>query len=201
MERSGARAFGMLTMALFGGLGCAQSLPPAPSSPGPMPSAGTPQPFPVARPTEDAPLLAPQQLDNLVAPIALYPDELLSQILAASTYPLEIVNAEQWLQQNRSLSPAQLVEAAKQQNWDPSIQALVAFPDVLDILGRDIHWTTDLGNAFLAQQADVIGAIQQMRVKAQQSGQLRSGPQQSVTNQYQDGQSAVQIAPTDPQTV
>src|SRR5512146_2661231 len=110
---------------------------------------------PPGEPAQQAPLLSPDQLDNLVAPIALYPDPLLGQVLAASTYPLEVVEAEQWLQQNRNLQPAQLIDAARQQNWDPSVQALVAFPDALDLLSRDARWTTDLGNAFLAQQADV----------------------------------------------
>jgi len=148
-----------------------------------------------------APLLSPDQLDNLVAPVALYPDPLLSEILAASTYPLEIVDAEQWLQQNRNLPAAQRMDAAKQQSWDPSVQALVAFPDVLDILGRDVRWTTDLGNAFLAQQADVMNAIQNMRARAQQSGRLRSTPQQTVQTQTENGQSAIQIAPADPQMI
>jgi hypothetical protein len=148
-----------------------------------------------------APLLTPDQLDNLVAPVALYPDPLLSEILAASTYPLEIVDADQWLQQNRNLPAAQRLDAAKQQSWDPSVQALAAFPDVLDILGRDIRWTTDLGNAFLAQQADVMNAIQSMRARAQQSGRLRSTPQQTVETQTQGNQSAIQIQPADPQMI
>jgi len=174
----------------------AQQGPPYPA-PAPAPSYGTPLPASAEQSTP----LTPDQLDNLVAPIALYPDPLLSQILAASTYPLEIVDAEQWLQQNRNLPAAQRMDAAKQQSWDPSVQALAAFPDVLDILGRDIRWTTDLGNAFLAQQADVMSAIQTMRARAQQSGQLRSTPQQTVTTETQDGQSAIQIAPADPQYV
>src|SRR5580698_2242991 len=110
-----------------------------------------------------APTLSSDQLDDLVAPIALYPDQLLGQVLAASTYPLEIVEAQQWLQQNRGLQGPQLLEEARQQNWDASVQALVAFPDVLALLNRDIRWTTDLGNAFLAQQADVMNAVQAMR--------------------------------------
>ena len=101
---------------------------------------------------QTAPLLSPDQLNNLVAPIALYPDPLLSQVLSASTYPLEIVQAQQWLGQSRNLQGTQLVEAAKQQNWDPSVQALVVFPNALALLANDIRWTTDLGNAFLAQQ-------------------------------------------------
>jgi Protein of unknown function (DUF3300) len=103
---------------------------------------------------QDKPALSPQQLDNLVAPVALYPDPLLTQVLVASTYPLEIVEAQQWLQKNTSLTGPGLVEAAQQQNWDASVQALVAVPDVLAKLNQNIGWTDALGNAFLAQQAD-----------------------------------------------
>ena len=146
-------------------------------------------------------LLTPDQLDSLVAPIALYPDPLLSQVLAASTYPLEIVEAQQWLQQNRNLSSQQLVEAAKQQNWDPSVQLLVAFPDVMVLVTRDIRWTTDLGNAFLAQQADVMNAIQQLRSEASDNGRLRSTPQQIVRTEMENDESAIQIEPADPQMI
>jgi hypothetical protein len=147
------------------------------------------------------PLLSPAQLDNLVAPIALYPDPLLGQVLAASTYPLEIVEADQWLKQNSNLSGGPLMDAAKQQNWDPSVQALVAFPDALRLLGNDVRWTTDLGNAFLAQQADVTSAIQRMRARAQANGRLTSTPQQVVTTETQDGQAAIEIQPANPQTI
>ena len=109
-----------------------------------------------------APLMSPDQLDNLVAPIALYPDPLLSQVLAASTYPLEIVAAQQWLTQRNNIQGSQRMDAARAQNWDPSVQALVAFPDALGLLANDVQWTTDLGNAFLAQQADVMAAVQRM---------------------------------------
>src|SRR5215472_4567085 len=143
-------------------------------------------------------LLTADQLDTLVAPVALYPDPLLSQVLAASTYPLEVVEAEQWLQQNENLHGQQLMDAAKRRNWDPSVQALAAFPTALRLLNNDISWTTDLGNAFLAQQADVMAAIQRMRVRAQASGKLASTPQQVVTTQTQGGQSAVIIQPANP---
>jgi uncharacterized protein DUF3300 len=148
-----------------------------------------------------APPLNPQQLQDLVAPIALYPDTLLSQILVASTYPIEVVEAQQWLQQNRKLKGQKLMDAAKQQNWDPSIQALVAFPDVLTRLNQDIRWTTDLGNAFLAQQPDVMNAVQQLRAKAQANGKLMPTPQENVTTQTQNGQTAIQIVPADPGVV
>jgi hypothetical protein len=142
-----------------------------------------------------------QELSNLVAPIALYPDLLLSEVLAASTYPLELVQAGQWMQGNPNLRGADLVNAAKQQNWDPSVQALVAFPDVMNLLTRDIQWTTGLGNAFLAQQGDVMDAIQQLRASARANGRLTDTPQQRVTVDQGNGQSAIVIQPTDPQMV
>jgi hypothetical protein len=145
--------------------------------------------------------LSPDQLDNLVSPIALYPDPLLGQLLAASTYPLELVEAQQWLQQNRNLQGRALEDAARQQPWDPSVQVLVAFPDVVALLNRDIRWTTDLGNAFLTQQADVMNAIQALRVQAQNNGRLATTPQQIVTNDVQNGQTAVRIEPANPQVV
>jgi hypothetical protein len=98
-----------------------------------------------------------------VAPIALYPDELVSQMLAASTYPLELVQAWQCLQRSPGLTGAALAQAAQQQNWDPSIQALVVFPDLVKRLNQDINWTTDLGNAFLAQPPEVMDAGDQYR--------------------------------------
>jgi hypothetical protein len=148
-----------------------------------------------------APLLSPDQLNNLVAPVALYPDPLLSQVLAASTYPLEIVEAQQWLGQNSNLQGSQLMDAAKRQNWDPSVQALVAFPDAIRLLANDIRWTTDLGNAFLAQQADVMSAVQRMRARARANGRLTTTPQQVVTMDAQGGQNEIQIEPADPQVI
>ncbi len=145
--------------------------------------------------------LAPQQLDNLVAPLALYPDPLLSQVLVAATYPLEVVEANQWLQQNRSLTGTALMDAARQQNWDPSVQALVAFPDVLARMNQDVRWTTDLGNAFLGQQADVMAAVQRLRARAQANGKLRTTPQEVVTTQAQGDQSVIAIQPADPQII
>ena len=152
-------------------------------------------------PQQAAPLLTPDQLNNLVAPVALYPDPLLGQVLAASTYPLEIAEAGQWLQKNGNLSGGQLIDAAKQQNWDPSVQALVAFPDALRLLSNDIRWTTDLGNAFLAQQSDVMSAVQGMRARAQANGRLATTPQQVVTTDTQGSQSAIEIQPADPQVI
>lgn len=147
------------------------------------------------------PAMSPDELTNLVAPIALYPDALLGQILVACTYPLEVVEAQQWLQQNRNLPSRELLVAAQRQNWDPSVQALVAFPDVLALLNQNVRWTTDLGNAFLAQQSDVMNAIQSLRAEARGSGQLVSTPQLSVNLEAQGDQRAIEIQPANPQAM
>ena len=159
------------------------------------------QPAPPAQAPPNAPLLSPDQLNNLVAPVALYPDSLLSQVLVAATYPLEVVEAAQWLQQNRNLQGAQLMDAARQQDWDASVQALVAFPDALNLLNSDVRWTTDLGNAFLAHQADVMNAVQRMRAQAQASGKLYSNPQETVATQSQGGQTVIEIQPANPEVI
>ena len=158
-------------------------------------------PAPPAPNQASAQILLPQQLDSLVAPIALYPDPLLGQVLAASTYPVELMEAQQWLQVNGGLQGQPLMNAARQQNWDASVQALVAMPNVLSLLTQDIRWTTDLGNAFLAQQADVMSAVQRMRQRAQANGQLQSNPQESVITQDQGGQQAIEIQPANPQDI
>jgi hypothetical protein len=186
--RRGVSLTCVLVMAGFGSVALAQ---------GP---ATTPPPGQAQAPA-NAPALAPQQLENLVSPIALYPDPLLGQVLAASTYPVELVEAQQWLQSHSDLQGQQLMDAARQQNWDASVQAMVALPDVLGKLTQDIHWTTDLGNAFLAQQADVMHAVQRLRSRAQASGKLRSTPQETVTTENQGDQSAIDIQPADPQVV
>ena len=148
-----------------------------------------------------AKVLAPDQLDNLVAPVALYPDPLLSQVLVASTYPLEIVEVQQWLRRNDRLKGQPRTDAARQEDWDASVQAMVAFPDVVTTLNQDIKWTAALGNAFLAQQSDVMAAVQRMRARAQANGKLDSTPQQTVTTETQDGQEAIAIAPAYPQVI
>ena len=129
---------------------------------------------------EEAPKIPPDQLDSLVAPIALYPDPMLAQVLAASTYPLELIQLQQWLVKNNSLKDKALVDAVQKQPWDPSVQGMVALPDVVKRLADDIQWTTDLGNAFLAQQSDVMEAVQRMRKKAEGTGNLKSTEQQKV---------------------
>ncbi len=144
---------------------------------------------------------SPEQLDSLVAPIALYPDSLLGQVLAASTYALQLATAQRWVRQNSNLEGKALVVAAGKQNWDPSIQALVAFPAVLLMMGQCLGWTTALGNAFLAQQSDVLEAVQRMRMKAKESGQLLSNAQQQIQATTVEGQPTIVIQPTDPQVI
>jgi hypothetical protein len=159
------------------------------------------EPAPPAQSSPPAQPLSPDQLDTLVAPVALYPDSLLSQVLVAATYPLEVAEAPQWLRQNRNLKGQELVAAARQQNWDPSIQALVAFPEVINLLSSNIRWTTDLGNAFLAQQADVMNAVQRMRAQAKAAGKLNSNAQETVTTETQGDQTAIDIQPANPEVV
>lgn len=141
------------------------------------------------------------RLDSLVAPIALYPDPLLSQVLVASTYPLELVECSQWIAQNPAKKGQELVDAAKKQDWDPSIQAMAAFPDLVSRLAKDIKWTTSLGNAFLAQQSDVMDAVQRMRRKAQDKGTLTSTDQQKVEVKTEDNKQVIIVQPASPEVI
>jgi len=141
--------------------------------------------------------LTPQQLQELVAPIALYPDALVAQILAASAYPTEIVEADRFLQANPNLTGKDLAAAVDEQDWDPSVKALTQFPSVLSNMDKDLTWTSELGDANYNQPQDVMDAIQYMRRQAQQAGHLQSTLQQTVTSQ---GDSVV-IQPANPQIV
>jgi hypothetical protein len=145
--------------------------------------------------------ITPDQLDSLVAPIALYPDPLLAETLAASTYPLEIIQLQQWLEQNKDLKDKALADAVAKQPWDPSVQALAALPDVVKRLANDIQWTADLGNAFLAQQDDLMNAVQRMRKKAQGKGSLKSTDQQRVETKVIDNESVIIVEQSNPQVV
>jgi hypothetical protein len=137
------------------------------------------------------------QLEQLVAPIALYPDRLVAQILAASTYPSDVADADHWRQTQGYASSDQIAAGADVQNWDPSVKALTAFPQVLAQMERNLQWTTDLGNAYYNQTQDVLEAVQVMRRRAEQAGNLQSTPQQAV--HYDQGY--VQLMPVDPQVV
>jgi hypothetical protein len=148
-----------------------------------------------------APKLSPDQLDALVAPIALYPDPLLSQALMASTYPLEIVQAQQWLEKNSKLKGDELGKAVKAQDWEPAVQATVMMPDLLKRLASDITWTTNLGNAFLAQQEDVMDSVQRLRSKAKEAGKLESNDKMKVETKVVESKTVVEIQPTSTQVV
>jgi hypothetical protein len=158
--------------------------------------------LPAASPQDDAaPPIPPDQLDSLVAPVALYPDPLLAQVLAASTYPLEIIQLQQWLGRNGNLKDQALTDAVMKQDWDPSVQALAPLPDLVKRLADDIKWTTDLGNAFLAQQNDVMDAVQRMREKAQAAGNLKSNQQMKVQTETVESKQVIVIQPANPQVV
>ena len=150
---------------------------------------------------ETAALLSPDQLDSLVAPIALYPDNLLAQVLVASTYPLEIIQLQQWMKKNPDLEGDALAAAVAEQPWDPSIQSMAVVPDAVERLANDIQWTTELGNAFLAQQSDVMDAVQRMRKKAQDKGALESNEQQVVETKVVEQKTVIVVEPADPEVI
>src|SRR5258707_3240382 len=144
---------------------------------------------------------APQtaaELQGLVAPIALYPDALVAQILSASTFPDQVAVADNWLQTNKSLTGSALAQAVDKQTWDPSVKALTQFPSVLDKMAQSLAWTSSLGEAYHNQQADVMKAVQTLRSEAQKAGNLKSGPQITVVQQSPQ---TIVIQPTNPQIV
>lgn len=139
----------------------------------------------------------PQELQQLVAPIALYPDSLVAQILAASTFPEQVVDADRWLQSHPDLKGEDLAQAADQLPWDPSVKALVAFPSVLGNMDKNLSWTSSLGDAYYNQEQDVMDAVQVMRRRAQEAGHLNSTPQQTVTTEDSD----IEIEPVSPEII
>jgi len=139
----------------------------------------------------------PEELLQLVAPIALYPDSLVAQILAASTFPEQVVDADRWVQSHSDLKDDALAQAIDQQPWDPSVKALVAFPSVLGNMDKNLSWTSSLGDGYYNQEQDVMDAVQVMRRRAQQAGHLNPTPQQSVTTEGSD----IEIEPVSPEIV
>jgi hypothetical protein len=169
----------------------AQETPPPPQTSTTPDSTATPS----------AAKIPPEQLESLVAPIALYPDALLAQTLVASTYPLEIIQLQQWLAKNPDLKDKALTDAVAKQPWDPSIQSMAAIPDVVKRLADDIQWTTDLGNAFLAQQTDVMDAVQRMRKKAKDKGALESNEQQTVETKVVQQTTVIIVESANPEII
>jgi len=145
--------------------------------------------------------LSNEQLDQMLAPVALYPDALLSQVLMASTYPDDVAAAAKWSSQHTNLSGDDAVKAVQDQPWDPSVLSLAAFPSVLDMMGRQPDWVKSMGDAFLDQPDDVMNSVQRLRLQAQKAGSLASNTQQTVTTSTQGGSTVVSIAPASPSVV
>lgn len=164
----------------------------------PLALAQTPNP-PAAAPNQQ--LLKPAELDALVAPIALYPDPLLSLVLMASTYPIEVVQADRWVKENDKLKGDQLKAAVDKQDWDDSVKSLVATPDVLSMMSTKLDWTQKLGDAVLAQQPDVMDAVQRLRARAQASNKLTTTKEQTVSRRQEQDREVIVIEPTDPELI
>jgi len=166
-----------------------QPPPPAP----PPPSAATP--------AATGKSFSQGELDQLLAPIALYPDALLAQVLMASTYPLEIVEAARWVKANSTLKDKALEDALQAQRWDPSVKSLAVFPQVLAMMNEKLDWTQKLGDAFLAQQKEVLDTAQALRQKAQAQGSLKDSEQQKVVTTQENNTTVIKIEPTNPEVV
>jgi hypothetical protein len=165
-------------------------------------AAQQPAPTQASPPSQtDQTLLKPEQLEALVAPIALYPDALLANMLAAATYPLEVVEADRWVKENKNLKGDALKTGVDKKGWDDSVKALIATPSVLDMMSDKLDWTKELGDAMLAQQSDLMDAIQRLREKARANNKLSSNAQQKVTVAQQESKQVIVIEPTDPNAV
>src|SRR3954467_4688285 len=165
----------------------------------PPASSSTPQP--AAQSPPSAELLKPEQLEALAAPIALYPDELLANVLAASTYPLEVVQADRWLKEHKTLKGDALKKEVEKQSWDDSVKALTSTADVVTMMSDKVDWTKSLGDAVFAQQPDVMDAVQRLRSKAYDSKKLVTTKQQKVSVQTQENRQAIVIESADPNTI
>src|SRR5512139_1506740 len=140
-----------------------------------------------------------EELDQLVAPIALYPDSLLAQTLMASTYPLEVVLAGRWVKANQNLKGDALTAALEKEDWDPSVKSLVNFPQVLDMMSEKLDWTQKMGDAFLAQEKEVMDTVQKLRMKAYGEGNLKTSEQQKVV--VEEEAKTIIIEPAKPEVV
>jgi hypothetical protein len=178
--------------ALAGSAATGQNQPPPAATAQSQPAAAKP----------GAPAFKPEEIEALVAPIALYPDALLSQVLMASTYPLEVVQAARWVKANPNVKGDAAVKAVEDQKWDVSVKSLVAFPQILEPMSEKVDWTQKLGDAFLGDQKAVMGAVQRLRQRAQQSGNLKSSEQQKVVvEEAAPQQTVIKIEPANPQVV
>ena len=191
------RSLALVLAGLMIPIGLAQVSAYAQEAPPPPPDQQGPPPDDQGAPPQQWNALSPDQLDQLVAPIALYPDSLVAQVLAASTYPTQVREADQFVQSQAGAPPDQIAQEVNGQPWDPSVKALCAFPSVLSNMDRNLDWTTQLGNAYYNQPQDVMNAVQAMRQQAYTRGDLRSSPQLAVT--YAPGD--IVIAPANPAVV
>jgi hypothetical protein len=166
----------------------ASAKPPAAKPAAAAPAAGAPA----------ADKFVPDQLEQMVAPVALYPDSLLTQLFMASTFPIQIVQAARWLEKHPGLKEKALEDALKPETWDASVKSICGFPDVLKKMNENLDWTQDMGEAFLAQRSEVLDAVQRMRGKAYESGNLKTTPQQTVTQQQDK---IIVIQPSDPEVI
>lgn len=189
MKSSASRNFALLTALM---LALSPSLAQQPASPAPA-AAGAG--------ASASPSFTQQELDQLLAPIALYPDALLAQILMASTYPLEVVQAARWVNSNPKLTGGALEDALAKQPWDPAVKSLTAVPNVLQQMNDQLEWTQKLGDAFLAQQQAVMDTVQVLRAKAHVAGNLKTTEQQVVTTKVQDTQTIYVVESAKPEVV
>jgi hypothetical protein len=161
----------------------------------------SPPPQGAAAPAASGKSFSQGELDQLLAPIALYPDALLAQVLMASTYPLEVVEAARWVKANPTLKDKALEDALQAQRWDPSVKSLAVFPQVLAMMNEKLDWTQKLGDAFLAQQKEVLDTAQSLRQKAQAQGALKDSEQQKVVTTQENNTTVIKIEPTNPEVV
>ena len=191
------RSVASATLVVFAWTGTAIAQAPAPA-PAPTAAAATAS---GAAATPAEPTFSQEELDQLVAPVALFPDSLLAQVLMASTYPLEIVSAERWVKANAKLKDKALEDALQKQSWDASVKSLTVFPQVLAMMSEKLDWTQQLGDAFLAQQADVMKTAQALRTKAIAQGTLKDSSEQKVITEKVETTTVIKIEPTNPEVV
>jgi Protein of unknown function (DUF3300) len=206
---AGTRLAASATLVMFTLCGCAgPQAPPAapvsgaPAAQAPATAAASSAPMAArAQPAAEDKTFSQQELDQLLAPIALYPDSLLAQVLMASTYPLEIVSAERWVRANPGLKDKALEDALQKQSWDPSVKSLTVFPQVLNMMSEKLEWTQKVGDAFLAQQKDVMATAQALRAKAVAEGTLKDSNEQKVVTQKTESTTIIMIEPANPEVV
>jgi hypothetical protein len=197
MDRKPSRTLRLVATAIAASL----ALDPIAFAQQPAPPQRTAEEVSATQPKASGATFSQQDLDELLAPIALYPDALLAQILMASTYPLEVVEAARWQKQNASLKDKALEEALKKQTWDESVKALTTVPQVLTMMNEKLDWTTKLGDAFLAKQEDVLKTAQALRKKADEAGNLKTSKEMTVKKETENNVQVIKIENPTPETV